>query len=63
MTRAKLASSNYWLPRHPGMAAMLSIIPGLCQLYNGEKRKGMLFLDVAAINFFCFCGSSFTPSR
>ncbi|HEY9870178.1 MAG TPA: TonB family protein, partial [Candidatus Obscuribacterales bacterium] len=51
MTRMNAYSSRYELARDPAMAAMLSIIPGLGQLYNGEKRKGMLFLDVAAINF------------
>lgn len=37
--------------REPFTAAALSLIPGLGQLYNGEHRKGMLFLDVSAINF------------
>lgn len=34
----------------PRKAALLSAIPGLGQLYNGQPRKGVLFLDVAAIN-------------
>ncbi len=37
--------------RDPRTAAMLSMIPGLGQFYNGESRKGMLFLDVALINY------------
>lgn len=37
--------------RHPLTAAFLSIVPGLGQLYVGERRKGILFLDVAIINF------------
>jgi TonB family protein len=32
-------------------AALLSFIPGLGQLYNGEKRKGILFLDATVVNF------------
>jgi TM2 domain-containing membrane protein YozV len=36
----------------PFTAAMLSLVPGLGQIYNGEKRKGVLFLEVAAINYF-----------
>lgn len=36
--------------RHPLTAAMLSVLPGLGQLYLGEKRKGILFLDVTAAN-------------
>lgn len=37
--------------RDPYTAAMLSMVPGLGQFYNGESRKGILFLDVAVINF------------
>lgn len=37
--------------RHPLTAAFLSVIPGLGQLYVGDKRKGILFLDVALINY------------
>jgi TonB family protein len=37
--------------RHPLTAALLSVIPGLGQLYNGERRKGVLFLDVSVLNF------------
>lgn len=36
---------------NPSTAALLSIVPGLGQLYNGERRKGVLFLEVAAINY------------
>lgn len=38
------------LQRDPGTAALLSIIPGLGQIYNGQTRKGILFLDVAIVN-------------
>ena len=37
--------------RDPRTAAMLSMIPGLGQFYNGQARKGFLFLDVAIINY------------
>ncbi len=37
-------------PRDPNTAALLSIFPGLGQLYNGQKRKGILFLCVSFIN-------------
>lgn len=37
--------------RDPRTAAALSVIPGLGQFYNGQSRKGMLFLDVAIINY------------
>src|SRR5690349_17975371 len=40
--------------RDPNMAVILSVIPGLGQLYNGETRKGLLFLGVTAINFIVF---------
>ena len=33
---------------------MLSIIPGLGQIYNGESRKGMLFMGVAVANLIVF---------
>ncbi len=35
----------------PGVAAALSVVPGLGQLYNGETRKAILFLDAAVANF------------
>ncbi|MBX9689706.1 MAG: TonB family protein [Candidatus Obscuribacterales bacterium] len=38
-------------PRDPMTAALLSMVPGLGQFYNGESRKGILFLDVAIINY------------
>ena len=37
--------------RDPATAAMLSMIPGLGQFYNGQSRKGILFLDVAILNY------------
>jgi len=37
--------------REPMTAAMLSLIPGAGQLYNGQSVKGFLFMDVALINF------------
>lgn len=46
--------------RDPSTAAMLSIIPGLGQLYNGETRKGALFLIVAAMNTLLLIGMMFT---
>jgi len=33
------------------MAAALSVVPGLGQLYNGQSARGLLFMDVAAVNF------------
>ncbi len=36
--------------REPATAAMLSVVPGLGQLYNGQSVKGFLFMDVAAVN-------------
>lgn len=35
----------------PSKAARLSVIPGLGQLYVGDKRRGYLYLAVAATNF------------
>ncbi|HEY9678383.1 MAG TPA: TonB family protein [Drouetiella sp.] len=40
----------YSTGRQPSTAAMLSVIPGLGQFYNGQSVKGFLFLDVAAVN-------------
>lgn len=48
--------------KDPTMAGMLSILPGLGQLYNGETRKGMLFLAVGVINFLVFLGLLFNES-
>ena len=36
--------------RDPNTAAFMSLIPGLGQLYNGQRRKGLLFLAVDIIN-------------
>ncbi len=37
--------------KSPKRAALLSLIPGVGQLYNGEVSKGTLFLVVTAANF------------
>jgi len=47
-------TSNLQTPRDPNTAAFFSLLPGLGQLYNGETRKGMLFLGVFLINLFIF---------
>ncbi|MBX9877201.1 MAG: TonB family protein [Candidatus Obscuribacterales bacterium] len=39
---------------HAGRAALLSLIPGLGHIYEGQNRKGILFLVVGAINFLLF---------
>ncbi len=40
--------------RDPSTAGFMSILPGLGQIYNGETRKGYLFLGAGAINFAIF---------
>ncbi|MBZ0185024.1 MAG: hypothetical protein K8F91_02140, partial [Candidatus Obscuribacterales bacterium] len=35
----------------PNLAGVMSIVPGLGQLFNGESRKGLLFFSVGLINF------------
>ncbi len=45
-----MTSATHRSTKDPNMAAMMSILPGLGQLYNGESRKGALFLVVSAIN-------------
>lgn len=47
-------TSNLQAPRDPNTAAMFSLLPGLGQLYNGERRKGLLFLAVFLVNLFIF---------
>ena len=37
------------LPKSSGLAAFLSLFPGLGQVYNGERQKGVAFLLVGAI--------------
>jgi arabinogalactan oligomer/maltooligosaccharide transport system permease protein len=55
MTSSTIRPGNYSQPpRDPNMAALLSIIPGLGQLYNGEKRKGIFFLAATFINLIVF---------
>lgn len=48
--------------KDPLMAASLSVIPGLGQFYNGESRKGFLFLDVAVINYILLSVSLLAPN-
>jgi len=48
------------LRRDPRRAAMLSLIPGLGQLYNGETGKGMLFLAVSLANVIVFASMIFS---
>src|SRR6185295_5648228 len=51
MTTTSLRPNSYQQPpRDPNTTALLSLIPGLGQLANGETRKGFLFLGVTAIN-------------
>lgn len=47
-------SDSTFAHRDPSTAARLSLVPGLGQLYNGETRKGLLFLAVATINLVAF---------
>ncbi len=61
MTKTTFPYNSYLQSCDPGTAAMLSILPGLGQLYNGEKRKGLLFLEVAAINYFLLTLVIFMP--
>ena len=42
------------LRRDPRKTALLSLIPGLGQLYNGETGKGLLFLSVTISNMVVF---------
>ena len=46
--------------RDPNMAGGMSLIlPGLGQLYNGEQRKGLLFMLVGVINYLVLIGLIF----
>jgi len=38
--------------RPPELAGAMSVVPGLGQIFNGDNRKGSIFLAVGAINFF-----------
>jgi TonB family protein len=40
--------------KDPNTAAIMSLIPGLGQLYNGQTSKGLLFLAVDVINLILF---------
>lgn len=64
MTSTSVRPGNYnQQTRDPNTAAVLSlIIPGLGQMYNGETRKGMLFICVAVMNFMLVLAMAFnTP--
>src|SRR5579884_3707571 len=63
MTSTSVRPSGYKQSgKDPSTAAILSIIPGLGQLYNGETRKGFLFLTVATANGIIFLGMCFMQS-
>jgi TonB family protein len=48
---ASAKPAGYQQPsKDPNTAALMSLIPGLGQIYNGQTRKGILFLGVDAIN-------------
>jgi TonB family protein len=49
-------------PKDPNTAALLALIPGLGQLYNGETRKGILFMSVALVNMSLFLAMCFVDS-
>jgi TonB family protein len=61
-TSAKPAGFQQQPPRDPNTAALMSLIPGLGQLYNGQTRKGVLFLFVDVINLMAFLLFIFTNS-
>lgn len=55
MTSTSVRPSYNQSARDPGTAAMMSLLlPGLGQMYNGETRKGMLFMCVSFLNFVLF---------
>lgn len=55
MTSTSARPSFKQPPRNPGYAGMLSLfLPGLGQIYNGQKRKGVLFICVSLINLLIF---------
>ncbi|MBY0357710.1 MAG: TonB family protein [Candidatus Obscuribacterales bacterium] len=56
MTSTSIRPGNYnQQTRDPNTAAFLSlIVPGLGQMYNGETRKGALFICVYAMNLLLF---------
>ena len=35
------------MKQNPGKALLLSLIPGLGQIYNKQKAKGLIFLGVS----------------
>ena len=45
--------------KDPTTAGLLSVIPGLGQMYNGESRKGMLFLAAGICNLAIIIGMLF----
>src|SRR5579883_1533314 len=61
MTSTSVRPSNYNQPtRDPNTAAILSLfLPGLGQMYNGETRKGILFVCVAVLNLILVLAMAF----
>jgi len=48
--------------RNPSLAPMLSLFPGLGQIYNGQARKGLLFIATAMSYLFVFVLMAFNRS-
>ncbi|MBX9571318.1 MAG: TonB family protein [Candidatus Obscuribacterales bacterium] len=61
MTSTSVRPGNYNKEgRDPNTAGFMSlIIPGLGQMYNGETRKGMLFICVALLNIILIIAMAF----
>ncbi len=54
-----MTTANMNPQKDPTTAGLLSVMPGLGQMYNGENRKGMLFLGAGICNLLVFVGMIF----
>ena len=47
MSNVFVENVDFQRNRNPGLAPLLSLLPGLGQIYNGQARKGLLFLAIS----------------
>jgi len=62
MPNILVGNADFKDTRNPGLAPLLSLLPGLGQIYNGQARKGLLFLATSTSYLFVFALMAFNQN-
>ncbi len=62
MSNIFIENADFKNTRNPSLSPLLSLFPGLGQLYNGQARKGLLFIAIAVSYLFVFLLIGFNQS-